>query len=643
MKRTARQAKLSPKNSPSHSAKKPRTANIWVSGTEVRNYMIKDPLVDWLKLYRPEDKEEKKAIFFDLITQKGKDFEKEVIQHINDEKFPVVSISDEITDQSCLETIRHIKKGTPIIHSAPFQNSKDNTRGIIDLLVRSDKLHLIVENNPLPENLWYVGGKIGSSPRAGTSPRTGTSPRYHYVVIDIKFSTLPFRANGTTLLNSGSYPAYKAQLCIYNIALGHIQGYTPRYSYILGRRWNYTCKGEYFSSLEPFSKLGVIDFQGVDEEYIGKTNRAVQWIRDVRENGMNWSIDPPSREELYPNMCVDSGPWNTAKKDIANKIGEISQVWYCGITQRNIAREKGILSWRDKNCTAKNMGISSLRGDVIDSILKINRQDKDKILPKKISTNILDWRNTGNEIFVDFETFCDICPDDDIMDQNKTDRIFMIGVWYCETSQRLDEPKSESPFSYKCFLAESNTDEEEYRIMDEFTRFVHQRDNPKIWYWHAEKSIFTRQENRQMDLACHRGDPHTADHIVDDWKIHTWADLAQLFRSEPIVIKDVFKFGLKEVAHGMHKHGFIHSKIDSQCNNGLDASILAWKAYTEANAEAEAQADAEAQAEAETQAEANTDQSFSIISHPVIQDIALYNKFDVEVLHEILTFLRKNL
>ena len=65
---------------------------------------------------------------------------------------------------------------------------------------------------------------------------------YHYIVIDIKFSTLPLRANGKHLLNSGSYPAYKAQCLIYTDAIGLIQGYTSRYAFILGRRWKYTQK-----------------------------------------------------------------------------------------------------------------------------------------------------------------------------------------------------------------------------------------------------------------------------------------------------------------------------------------------------------------------------------------------------------------
>ena len=65
---------------------------------------------------------------------------------------------------------------------------------------------------------------------------------YHYVVIDIKFSTLPLRADGKHLLNSDKYPAYKAQCLIYRDAVGLIQGYTSQYAFILGRRWKYTQK-----------------------------------------------------------------------------------------------------------------------------------------------------------------------------------------------------------------------------------------------------------------------------------------------------------------------------------------------------------------------------------------------------------------
>jgi hypothetical protein len=89
-----------------------------------------------------------------------------------------------------------------------------------------------------------------------------------------------------------------------------------------------------------------------------------------------------------------------------------------------------------------------------------------------------------------------------------------------------------------------------------------------------------------------------------------------MFKSEPIVIKDCFKFGLKPIAAAMRKHGMISVRNDSKCNNGISAMIDAWKTYSNSD---------------------NPQNS------DTMKDIIKYNEFDCKVLYEILTFLRKNM
>ena len=62
---------------------------------------------------------------------------------------------------------------------------------------------------------------------------------FHYRVFDIKYSTLNLAANGKFILNNPKFNAYKSQLYIYNEALGHMQGYTPTETYIIGRKTIY--------------------------------------------------------------------------------------------------------------------------------------------------------------------------------------------------------------------------------------------------------------------------------------------------------------------------------------------------------------------------------------------------------------------
>lgn len=559
----------------------------WVRPTDVKNFMVKDPIVDWLKLSSPRksgggvvDNE-----FVEFIKKRGIEFEEKLVDYINSNRTKIVTVSDRIDPESVQRVIDLMKKGVPVLHSVPLEHKGYRTRGVADLVVRSDYLGRLVDENPLSKKERKI-----SAPNL--------SGNYHYVVIDIKFSTLPLRANGIHLLNSGNYPAYKAQTWMYNRMIGSIQGYTPRYSYILGRRWCYRSCDIRYDSIYCLDKLGVIDYEGVDEEYVQRTKNAIQWCRDVKQHGRDWEIG--SREELYPNMCVDSGRWNKEKKRIAADIGEITNVWYVGVKQRKKALEKNVTSWKDPRCTTEVLGMSGVRARVIDKIMDINRQEEDKIRPKRIRHDLFDWRDGGNEMFVDFETLIDIfSPFDELPKQRHTNQIFMIGVWY----------RHNSVWRYKNFLCDELTLDEEFRIMNDFVHFVKARNNPRLWYWHAEKTMWKQAETRQFDRLYNN--KHMAQVIRDRWNIDRWSDMAQVFRAEPIVIKNCFKFGLKEIVTAMNEHGLIDTRMESECQSGLVAAVKAWNAYKKGE---------------------TSD----------LRDIARYNRFDVKALHDIIVYLRRN-
>ena len=584
----------------------------WVSPSDLRNYMINDHIVDWLKFQRNnskkfestieadekkdvDEKEEKEITFQDFILNQGKVFERLIIEKIK-EKVPVISISDDslqvfeqINSKTCNEAIKQLFLGVPIIHAFPFLDEKNKTKGIIDLVVRSDYLRRIIEHFPMRDSEEFK-----------RAPKL--KGRYHYVVIDIKFSTIPLRSNATNILNSGNYPAYKAQLLIYNKAIGEIQGFTPDCAFILGRRWNYTSKGEKYNCSDSFNKLGIVDFRGSDLEYKEKTEQAIEWIRDVRKNGINWKINPPTNSKLYPNMCVDSGKWNTIKQGISQKLGEITMIWQVGINHRKKALEKGINSWRNKRCNSKILGIKGKRAVIIDKIIQINR-GAELISPKIIKSNLFNWRNKVDDLFVDFETCIDVF---DFENQKKTDFIFMIGVYY------FDKPLSK--WKYKSFTIQGFSDleelqREEFKIMNSFANFISTFRIPKLWYWHADATIWQREQEKQYNNACETNSYENIEEIKK-WDFN-WCDMCKLFREEPIVIKDCFKFGLKEIAKALYSHGFIKTKIESNCSSGLNASISAWNAYKN-------KGDKDA----------------------ILKDIELYNYFDTSVLFEIITLLR---
>ena len=581
--------------------KRKRKNNLWVAATHTRNYMINDPIVDWLRITKWKNNKNNHKnhanfpMFNKFIMDKGIKFEDKIIKFINDNIHPVVTVV-ESTKNACTginfnKTVKYMKAGVPILHSAPVR-TKNNTGGVIDLLVRSDYVNKLVNVNALSE----AETKIHAPRLSGD---------FHYVVIDIKFSTLPLRADGIHILNSDNYPAYKTQIYIYTQAVGEIQGYESSYGFIMGRRWKYISKDIKYNEYSCLDKLGVINYETIDKDYKEKTQKAIQWVRDVKTNGLKWQINPPSRKELYPNMSVDSGIWNNEKRKIAKNLGEITQLWYCGVKHRNIAINNGINNWKNPNCNSSSLGQKGSRSLIIDKIIKINQQNVDKIRPAVITSNMHNWKHKQDvELFIDFETISDIFSDFSTLPaQASTEMIFMIGVSWKENDK----------FVYRSFICNDSTLSEEYRIMNEFVEFVENKGDPPLYFWHAEKSFWERAEHRQFnreELTVEQSGL-----ISGSWCIKNWKDLTQLFRAEPIVLKGCFGFGLKDIARAMRQYGMIQTRIESNCHSGMDAMIYAWDCYK------------------------NNDEPATC---NIMKDIRQYNKFDCEVLGEILEYLRDN-
>tara|TARA_B100000401_G_scaffold410587_1_gene328764 strand:+ start:551 stop:2365 length:1815 start_codon:yes stop_codon:yes gene_type:complete len=567
----------------------------WISATKTYNYMVKDSIVDWFKLCGKKERsfsndfEYTHESFSNFLMKKGVEFEKEIIKFLNS-KHKVITVSEYYNVDKVEETIRHMKDGIPIIHSAPIYNKRNNTFGIIDLLVRSDYFEEMFNISP-----------ITNDEKSIPAPKLQTP--FHYRVVDIKYSSLHLSANGTNILNQGKIPAYKAQLCIYNDALTNIQGYDSQKAYLLGRRCNYTSKGDSFFNNSCLDRLGVIDFNDFDKSYVDTTKDAIKWYRNVLKYGIKWDVLNPTNLNMYPNMCVDSGIWNNKKEKLANELGDITMLWQCGVKHRQKAFEHGVKSWRDTRCNSEVLGLGKKYGRIVDNIIKINRDSHELISPKKIDNHDFDWSTfSENDLFVDFETFNDVCkPLTTIPIQDRFEIIYMIGVGYVKDNKWV----------YKSFTCKSPSYEEEYNVIDDFMKFVNSYSkNPRIIYWHAEKSFWKRAVEKQLSVNS-----ENRRNILSNWKLDDWFDLCQFFRENSIVIKGCFGFGLKPISQKMREYGMINTYMESECKNGMMAMVKAWRCY-------------------------NT--SSDPVNAPIMRDIMKYNEFDCKVLWDILTYLRKN-
>lgn len=582
----------------------------WVSATSTYNYMMKDPLLDWLKYHHSSFVKKNNHFspivnkslqsnysicnFTTYIREQGCIFERKVMKFIT-KKFTsarIAQINGNRDPKNFLkyqDTLNAMEKGYPFIFGATLHNENNKTFGIPDLLVRSDWLQYLVKDAP---EIINKSSKVGN---------------YHYVVVDIKFTTLNLRADGIHVLNSGSFPAYKTQLCIYNLALETLQGYLPQCTYILGRRWKYSSKGDVFLGDNCFDKLGVINYTTIDKNYLELTDLAIAWVKTVKSvEASQWDIlnYPLIRSELYPNMCnTHDYPWRNIKEAIAKETKELTKLWMVGPKNREIALSKGVSQWTDSECSSLTLGISGEKtAKILDAIIDINQDDKVKILPNKIKNNFGDWKNTEIlEFFVDFETCNDIVST--IKPMKIADSIiFMIGVGYI----------NEDKWIYKHFTVDRLTGLEEQRICGDFASYIQNIANGRecrcIHWSHAENSVW----NNTID----KHDP-----VSYDWMNLEWLDLLTVFKTEPIVINNCMSYSLKDVAKAMQQHGFIETSWDmgSECIDGQSAMIAAKRAQDFAK-----------------------EQGVSMVHVPLMKQIIKYNEVDVKVLAEVLFYLRKN-
>ena len=488
----------------------------------------------------------------------------------------------------CKFTKKYMEQGYPFIIQAMLVNNNNNTFGVADLLVRSDFINNLTNNKILETNLINYRAKL-------------LDGNYHYLVIDIKWSTMNLTANETNILNQNRYNAYKGQLAVYNLALGLMQGYIPDCAYILAKEWR--CKSKDTKNFNCFDKLGVIDYANFDKKYIELTANAVNWIREVRTNGNNWSCYEPEREEMCPNMTINNNKWNSVKNEIASHNKELTLLWMVGQKNRQYANDNDVYKWDDKKCSSSTLNLKGKIGDIVDKLIEINNSDDKLIFPDIITNNDYGWQKEGKlDFFVDFETLNECFIKKEMTLNNSktnTNMIFMISIQYKENGK----------YSTKTFKTNDKSFDiqKERYILDEFKKFIENKAKKlkspiKFFHWSQAEYNFLNNANKR-----HFG-------IYSDFinKIK-FVDVCKIFTNEPIVVKNMFNFKLKEVANAFRSHGLIKTQWDDNIDNGFVAMMKASNYY------------------------ANKDDNKKIID-----DISEYNKNDCVVLWEIVDYLRKH-
>ena len=564
-------------------------SRLWVTASSLYNYMRGDALCDFLDRRTASPTLMSRSYQDNAQSyrmKKGVEFEEDIVKEISDCVHPVMKFDHSFDRDNVVSVFEAMKAGVPFLHGAPLVCGKRGWKGYADLLVRCDYLHMITSQGCKDLDI----AKMSASK---------LNNGFHYVVVDIKYSKLRMSSNGCNLQNGNGQRFYKAQLYMYNTILGSLQGFQPHRVYVLGRGWSNVHGG----GSSPFEKLGVVDFRGYDRKLLKTFRNAIKWVRDVSNHKDNWSLRPPSRRELYPNLCVDSGPkHNETKLRLARELKDITMIWNCGSESRDRAFDKGITRWDDPLCTAELLGHRGRRGQIIDSILNINRSNDSVIGISRLSDSCA-LREFIPEVFVDFETTSDMSYNrNDVMDQSSSSIIFMIGIGERDISGK---------WSYRSFTATEDSLDAEYVIMSQFYNYIQDRGSPRVYYWCADQRFWNKAESRQYDRLVSEGDVRHEE--VSAWQPFEWVDLNAIFMKETITIKGCFDFKLKSIVSSMNRHGMISTKLTSDVQDGLTAMLAAKECYANEN---------------------------SPITTTVMKDIVVYNQFDCRALYDIVQYLR---
>ena len=577
----------------------------WVSATRTRNHVLGDPLLDWLELYGSDRGFERddelpdydpRTDFTEFLFAQGRAFENAVVAHLRT-LHPVMTISEGPEGVRDLakaeETFRAMQDGTPMIHQGVLRDPQHRSYGAPDLLVRSDVL---------PE---LFPGAIEAEEVTNAAPDLGG--RWHYRVVDIKFTTLHLSARGE-LANQGSSPAYKLQLYAYNRALGRLQGYEPPASYLLGRGWEQQ-KERGFSCMErlgPMLQAGTIARGRPISEAEAE---AARWVRRVRSEGAAWDVLPePSLPELYPNSSnQQDGPWHEAKKRIAEELEDLTLLWQVANRGRRLGHEAGVYRWTDPACTPEKVGVTGdKRPHTLQRILDINRlSDGPAVQPARIRTAEHEWREEPRlEFYVDFETVSDLADDfSRIPERGGQPLIFMIGCGHIE----------DGDWVFASFTADSLAEPAEARIIDEWLNHMQavrgrlwaNGDEPRVIHWSPAEVITFESAYNAAKMR----------HPERDWPSPRWFDfLGEVVREEPVVVRSAFGFGLKAIAKAMHSHGLIDTLWDDGPADGLGAMVGAWWCQ---------------------------DQGVPLADQDLMREIVEYNEVDCRVMMEAIRYFRQ--
>ena len=530
---------------------------------QLKNHINRDPLSDWFEKvnnkYSSFHKDKPNSFQIEIEAQKQK-YKLQFMGHLKDEG----NCYHELNHSEILDKLE--SKEECIIFYGNLYHSRFNITVKPDLIIHRN---LFLKYFPeikidLPE----------------------------YLVIDILYKILNFNSIGDDILNSGNIYYHKCKLYVASDALG-----IKSNSFFFGKEYRHKTK-----VLPKKETIGVFP---LTSELGNSVTEAVEWLIKLNKYYDEWLIYlKPSIKELYPNMNRRDGMWTNEKKLLAELIKEITLVWNISFNKRCGLLDKGITRWDDPLLLNNIYSFpvrESHREYIQKKMIHLNLQEDIVIEPRKIKKyEFIDAiKNQEDSLFLDIESVCNMEEKENYFDEIKISgeaKICIIGTII-----------NKEDYPYKDFTIKYLNEDEERKIICYWLTYLDQRFKSKIRVYHwgnAEKVYLNYMKNKYPELQ---------------FPEFEMIDLLTHFKSEPIIIKGCFGYGLKEIVKNLYDLKLIKNKwIDDM--NGLDAMIKIKQI-----------------------SEIAVNKNIPIKRYTEIKQIIYYNYMDCRVLLDILTMLEKML
>jgi putative phage-type endonuclease len=469
--------------------------------TQYRHSVDHDHLLDWLDLYGEKNHFTKDMIKSDKKTH---DFKRLVYAHLKRLQSDYVDINEThngleshnykgFARWMLIQTLTALQRKTPLIFNGVLYDIETGVVGHYDLIIRVDCFKRIFVNRPLE-----------------------TSAQYTF--IQLKANHLHLSKDGLYLLNTTHG---HQNLKMENTHLHTIKG--PEWtacSFVLGACTS-NRKGQEFNAMR---SLVIIDHIERDVDYLKKMEKCRVFLTELRTAGQNWSIDPPNRCELFPNMKNHhDSPWQTTKKQLATKNKEVTLVWQLGPKDRH--------SWTMwDEIKPHRLDLNEHYLMCVKSILKSNKRGI------VIHPNEITIERQPIEFYVDFEFIGGIVDLTNFPICQPMNYLYMIG---CLSVNNMNGQKV-----YNNYLINRLNREQEHimivRWLKDMLTFNQQQHEMTIYHWGtAEKTQIEKHLDPQISLDLQ---------LIDVCRILNQAEMGFPW---------CFNYGLKDVASSLYRLGLI--------------------------------------------------------------------------------------